>query len=53
MNLEKDFIESVKLSALIHDIGKIGISKNLLKKKHKLLSRLMVVALKKNEKKTV
>ena len=36
MNLEEDFVESVKLSALIHDIGKIGISKNLLKKKHKL-----------------
>ena len=36
MNLEKDFVESVKLSALIHDIGKIGISKNLLTKKSKL-----------------
>ena len=36
MNLEKNFIESVKLSALIHDIGKIGISKNLLIKKSKL-----------------
>ena len=38
MNLEKNFIESVKLSALIHDIGKIGISKNLLIKKNKLSS---------------
>ena len=36
MKLEKHFIESVKLSALIHDIGKIGVAKSLLTKKKRL-----------------
>ena len=36
MKLEKHFIESVKLSALIHDIGKIGVAKSLLIKKKRL-----------------
>ncbi len=36
MKLDGQYIESVKLSALIHDIGKIGVSSDLLVKKGKL-----------------
>ena len=36
MNLEGQYVESVKLSALIHDIGKIGVSPRLLTKKQNL-----------------
>ena len=36
MKLEEQYVESIKLSALIHDIGKIGISPDLLTKKQKL-----------------
>ena len=36
MRLDTYFVENVKLSALIHDIGKIGIPKKLLGKKTSL-----------------
>ncbi|MCK4462845.1 MAG: HD domain-containing protein [Candidatus Omnitrophica bacterium] len=33
MDLDRDFIENLKFSSLLHDIGKIGIGENILSKK--------------------
>jgi diguanylate cyclase (GGDEF)-like protein/PAS domain S-box-containing protein len=39
LNLPKDDIESVKQAAILHDLGKIGISEKILLKKSKLTKR--------------